>query len=190
MQSRKYEQRRLRLMASHVRGRDVLDLGYAQSPNPALAQYRTVGFDLAPVPAARAGYAEHVQGDVQKLATHLDGRRFDTVVCGELIEHLEEPYAFLRSVHEVLRPGGRLVLSTPNAVGFPTLLFELSSSQRRFYTRDHRFYFTPRWVERMLDVTGWRLTDVQAVGWWLPFGVVAKCPVACSYQVVYVAEAA
>src|SRR5438874_1822009 len=151
MQSRGYEGRRLRLMASYVRGSDVLDLGYAQSPNPDLTRFRTVGFDLSPEPPRGSGYAEHVQGDVTALTKYLPDRRFDTVLCGELIEHLEEPYMFLRGVHEVVAPGGRFVLSTPNVVGFPTLLFELARSHRRFYTREHRFYFTPRWVERMLE---------------------------------------
>jgi hypothetical protein len=70
------------------------------------------------------------------------------------------------------------------------MLFELARSHRRFYTREHRFYFTPRWVERMLEETGWAPSAMRAVGWWLPFGVVPACPVALSYQVIYVAEAA
>ena len=126
MQARKYEGRRLQMMASYVQGNNVLDLGFAQSPNALLAPYRTVGLDLNPPATPPTGYAEQIRGDVMTLADHLDGRQFDTVVCGELIEHLERPYDFLRGLRDVVVPGGRLVLSTPNPLGFPVVLFELS----------------------------------------------------------------
>jgi SAM-dependent methyltransferase len=44
-----------------------------------------------------------------------DGR-FDVVVSTEGIEHLENAFSFLRELRRVLRPGGRLVLTTPNTV--------------------------------------------------------------------------
>jgi len=39
---------------------------------------------------------------------------FDLVVSFEVFEHLEAPEDYLRECRRVLRPGGRLVLSTPN----------------------------------------------------------------------------
>ena len=95
--------------------------------------------------------------------------------------------AFLSECHRVLKPNGRLVLTTPTPLSFPVLFFELMRSRRYFYTEDHRYYFTPRWVERLLSVTGYELQSTKAVGWWLPFGVLKPCPVALSYQVAYVA---
>lgn len=42
---------------------------------------------------------------------------FDVVVCTELIEHLRNPWTFLERVAAALRPGGSLILSTPNIEG-------------------------------------------------------------------------
>jgi 2-polyprenyl-3-methyl-5-hydroxy-6-metoxy-1,4-benzoquinol methylase len=39
---------------------------------------------------------------------------FDLVTSLGLIEYLENPYAFAREIHRVLRPGGRAILTTPN----------------------------------------------------------------------------
>ena len=41
---------------------------------------------------------------------------FDIVTCSEVIEHLENFRALLREAHRVLRPGGTLVLTTPNVL--------------------------------------------------------------------------
>ena len=41
----------------------------------------------------------------------------ENIVAGELIEHLKNPVFFLKECHRVLKPGGRLILTTPNATG-------------------------------------------------------------------------
>ncbi len=39
---------------------------------------------------------------------------FDYVVCTEVIEHMENPFALCREIRRVLRPGGAVIMSTPN----------------------------------------------------------------------------
>jgi 2-polyprenyl-3-methyl-5-hydroxy-6-metoxy-1,4-benzoquinol methylase len=46
----------------------------------------------------------------------------DGVMALEVIEHLESPRRFLRDLGRVVRPGGILVLSTPNVVNLPSKL--------------------------------------------------------------------
>ena len=53
-----------------------------------------------------------VVGDVQHLP--FDDQSFDIVLSTEVIEHLRSPATGVQELARVLRPGGTLVLSTPN----------------------------------------------------------------------------
>jgi SAM-dependent methyltransferase len=57
---------------------------------------------------------ETVWADVEEELPFADGT-FDVVVAGELFEHLADPAAAVAEVRRILRSGGRLVGSVPNA---------------------------------------------------------------------------
>jgi SAM-dependent methyltransferase len=42
-------------------------------------------------------------------------RKFDTIVAGEIIEHVRDPIQFLKNCYKLLRPNGIIILTTPNA---------------------------------------------------------------------------
>jgi cyclopropane fatty-acyl-phospholipid synthase-like methyltransferase len=44
-------------------------------------------------------------------------KKFDTVIAGEIIEHLESPIKFIRYCKTLLKKNGRLIITTPNATG-------------------------------------------------------------------------
>jgi len=183
------EQRRLRLMAARARGRRLIDIGYAQIPNRYIEGDEVVGFDLAPRPASPP-YTRTVAGDAVSLAAAFPPGSFDTVLAGEIVEHLDDPYRFLRDCRALLAPGGRLVLSTPNPLHPPIWLVEWFRSPRFYFTGEHRHYFLPRWVGRMCHLSGLRVVEEVPVGFMIPFGrkPALPCPVPLSYQVIYVAE--
>ncbi len=188
MQSKSYEKRRLKLLAELTSGPKVLDVGYAAMPNPHLSPFETIGYDMVRPNRPIEGYRELVEGKAEEIARRMAPRRFDTIVCGEIIEHLEEPYQFLRQVRTLLaRPQGKLLLSTPNPLGLPVVAAELLGLRRFFYEKDHTFYFLPRWVRRMLELTGYELVRTVPVGLWLPGAVLPVVPSALSYQNIYVA---
>lgn len=56
-----------------------------------------------------------------------DDASFEFLSCLEGIEHLEDQFAFARECWRVLKPGGRLLISTPNILG-------LASRWRYFWT--------------------------------------------------------
>jgi SAM-dependent methyltransferase len=59
----------------------------------------------------------------------------DAVWCGAVIEHVDSPHIFLRKIHGLLKPGGRLVLETPRKPSIP-LLEKLPVLRRLFSDHD------------------------------------------------------
>lgn len=188
--SHRYEDRRLRLLAAEAVGDSVLDIGYAHWPNPHLGRFYRVGLDLnRPRTDHATRYDEEIVGDVRSVFEAVGGRRFHTIICGELIEHLENPYQLLRDLRPLLRDDGRLLVSTPNPLAIPVVVAELFRLRRYFYSQEHLYYFLPRWVERLFQATGYEVMKLRGVGLWTPLGAMPLCPTALSYQVIYVGRA-
>jgi len=56
---------------------------------------------------------EYHQGDLN-IGIPFEDNLFDTVLCLEVIEHVENPFALCRELFRVLHPGGQVIISTPN----------------------------------------------------------------------------
>jgi SAM-dependent methyltransferase len=70
------------------------------------------GADLVPPPSPLPG-VPFVRADMNERLPFPDGA-FDALACVDGIEHLERPFDFVRECRRVIRPGGTLVVSTPN----------------------------------------------------------------------------
>jgi SAM-dependent methyltransferase len=99
---------------------DCLDLGCGDggTSGPYLVEHARsyVGVDVSPsaVELAQArGLDVRLIDDATSLAFP-DGT-FDVVVCSEVLEHLFEPQRAAAEAFRVLRPGGRLIATVPNA---------------------------------------------------------------------------
>lgn len=130
-------QRRFEAILPYVAGRKVLDIGAAsghQRPDwmhgqIAKAAAQTVGIDID---AERVQQIQERGYDVRLVdARSADlGEKFDVVFAGELIEHLVNFEAFLASAKRHLKPGGKLVLTTPNAFCASNFVYRFGFSVR------------------------------------------------------------
>lgn len=108
------------MAATMVKG-TVLDIGCGVGYGSALlarSAGHVAGVDIAPESLLfanenfRALNIHYQAGDARALAFR--NATFDWVVCFELIEHLTEGETVLSEIARVLRPDGRMLLSTPN----------------------------------------------------------------------------
>lgn len=109
---------KIRQLAPEMRG-DYLDVG---SGNGELIDRVMRTFPVKPRACDYRGDLLAVEGltaDVANLNTDplpYPDASFDLVTCTEVIEHLEDYRAALREMARVLRPGGVLVVTTPNVL--------------------------------------------------------------------------
>ncbi len=104
-------------------GRDVLEAGCGEGYGADLiarVARRVIGLDYddAAVAHVRARYprVEAVQGNLAELP--LPDAAVDVVVNFQVIEHLWDQGQFIAECARVLRPGGLLMISTPNRITF------------------------------------------------------------------------
>jgi 2-polyprenyl-3-methyl-5-hydroxy-6-metoxy-1,4-benzoquinol methylase len=154
------------ILARLVAGQRVLDLGCAQHNVAQWAGTDTwlhehlvrsaasvTGVDFLPaaVAAMQARGYTAVVGD----ACHLNlGERYDVVVAGELLEHVEEPGPFLASIRAHLEPGGRLVLTTPHAYFLYHVLEAYCCDPGRRWNPEHVAWYEPFTLTNLLARQG------------------------------------
>jgi SAM-dependent methyltransferase len=99
---------------------------------------------------------------------------FATVLCCELIEHLrEDPMHLMSEVNRILKPGGSLVLTTPNIAslhGISAILQGYHPGLFHAYIRPradgetearHNREYAPREVMQLLECAGFRVTLLE-----------------------------
>jgi SAM-dependent methyltransferase len=149
---------RQQLLAAQARGL-VLDVGYGGLPNPYLDG--AIGLDLKNL-SRPVNYEGVIQGDVAPLPVAAES--IDTVVAGEIIEHLENPSQFLCECFRVLRMDGRLVLSTPNPYFPPLALAEMFELSRFYVDNTHLHLFPARILKRLLCRCSFQVIGHYSVG--------------------------
>lgn len=89
-------------------------------------------------------------------------KKFDLLTSFELFEHVYDPQTFLHKIWELLRPGGRLLMTTLNGEGFDIqVLWENSKSVSPPH---HLNFFNPRSIRMLLGKCGFTVEEISTPG--------------------------
>ena len=121
----------------YLEHRTVLDVGAGSGIDRpdwmhalvASAATEIVGIELDPKLAARARERGFDVRTADAQAFDL-GRSFEVVWAGEIIEHLSCAGGFLDAARRHLEPGGRLVITTPNAFAVSNFVYRIGGRPR------------------------------------------------------------
>jgi len=134
---------------THVHGCDISD--------SALSLAKTLGISVKKV-------------DVNQPPLPYDSHTFDAITALDVIEHLFDPQSFLHELHRLLKPGGQLILSTPNfrkLKNIHTLLikgvFPKTSNDPEGWDGGHLSYFTRKDLLLLLRQSGFTPLRSQGI---------------------------
>jgi ubiquinone/menaquinone biosynthesis C-methylase UbiE len=93
----------------------------------------------------------------------LEEEKFDVVVMTAFLEHLDYPQEILKEAFRILKKGGKLIITTPTPLSKKVL--EILAYNFKIIdegeVRDHKHYFWPKNIKKMLLELGFREKNIQ-----------------------------
>lgn len=94
----------------------VADLGTSKQYAKEIAYYKDKlnkhhYFAMGYQPAHFGNETCHLSGDITRLPVL--GKSIDLVLCIEVLEHVADPFSAIKEMYRVLKPGGKIILTTP-----------------------------------------------------------------------------
>ena len=149
--------------------KSILEFGCGEAPlGEALKKRqrcRVVGIELDAAAAAIANKRIDAvyRGDVREIVAILD-ERFEWIIGGDIVEHLDEPWTFLADLRRVTDTGGHLLLSLPNLANASVVGDLLRGRFDYVYMGltcvGHVRFFTRQSIEDMLTIAGWTVVEI------------------------------
>lgn len=157
----------LELVPAGIRLKRVLDVGCAAGATSRVLAEDHPGVELSGIEVdpdsaeqARAHLAQVWVGDAGEQLTNLAtaGEQFDLVLCGDVLEHLVDPWGALATIRS-LCPSGYVIVSLPNIAHASTLASLLLHSywpyrERGIHDRTHLRFFGRRNLPELFDSAG------------------------------------
>lgn len=100
------------------------------------------------------GYA----GRIEDVEPHLPHGLFDLIVSLQVLEHVESPLEMMKSVAKLLRPGGVLIIETPNTKSFDVRLFKQKYWGGYHFPR-HWNLFDEKTLRKMAEESGLEIVE-------------------------------
>jgi len=149
--------------------------------------WHATGTDLDPkaVEFAKSKGLDVMCGSLAELNFHTD--EFDAITMNHVIEHAHDPIELLRECRRILKPGGKLVLVTPNTMGLASQTFK--NFWRGWEPPRHLFIYSPGSMESLLKQAGFVKHAVKTTTHGAPHQYMAsrrqKLTQSCNEEITY-----
>jgi 2-polyprenyl-3-methyl-5-hydroxy-6-metoxy-1,4-benzoquinol methylase len=147
----------------------ILDVGCGTGLNArhlAAMGHLVVGTDVSSVAIERfkqSGFDGFVCDMEKGAGLALPDASFDLVFASEVIEHIADTATFLAELNRLVRPGGTLILSTPNSAFWPYRLLGLAGrTSSEVQHPGHVRFFSRRSLASVIESAGFAVETMSA----------------------------
>jgi len=151
---------RLDLIRKVRSGGKLLEIGCARGDFLSVAREAFDARGVEPNPDL-AESASHIVPVHRDIIERTPWTGFDVIATFHVIEHVDSPRSFVHAAAQRLKPGGLLVIETPNIDSFP---FRFLKGKWRQFIPEHYYFFTPRTMTRLLSDHGLRVEKHVSIG--------------------------
>lgn len=159
---------RYRFACKYAKGKSVLDIacgvGYSGQMfiEAGAVNYDGVDINEKLIQYAKINYSsESINYLVGDICTFSSNKKYDMISCFETIEHVKNYEAAIQNMHSLLKPGGLLIISSPNrTVTSPNALTINDKPSNEFHTQE----FIPGELLSILNKNGFAADRNQLYG--------------------------
>ena len=87
--------------------------------------------------------------------------QYDVAASFHVIEHTDSPRRFLEAIAARVRPGGLVVIETPNIHSIP---FRVLKARWRQFIPEHYFFFDEKTLAKLFDAAGLQVEKISRIG--------------------------
>ena len=138
-----------RKLAKEVVGVDLFRLKDTNQSNPLIDQFIVL--------------------DVERNDLQLEKNYFDTIICGDVLEHLVDPWLVVKKLTAYLKPGGSFIISVPNIRNYNSL-FKIVAKGTFDYDpaggildKTHLRFFCRKNVSQLMDTPELKVQKVMSI---------------------------
>jgi SAM-dependent methyltransferase len=161
MKFKEAEKRRLKKIAKFSSGK-TLDIGFNEKPNIYLKN--PDGYDII------FGKKPYNYNKIWKKFEEIHSNYYDTVIAGQVIEHIGNFSKFLNECNRILKKNGRFIISTENPLFIINLIGEFTLYKTNKYSRsEHIALYSMKRLIFNFNKHGFIFEFAKGCGFELPF---------------------
>jgi 2-polyprenyl-3-methyl-5-hydroxy-6-metoxy-1,4-benzoquinol methylase len=128
----------------------------------------------------------YYQGDIDTLPLDMERGSFDVAICADVLEHLVDPWSTLKKLSVLLKPGGTLIVSIPNARNYTLALKLLFTGDFQYQSeglldKGHLRFFCKKNMVQLVQQAGFnvlkfdfRLQKLRKILYYLSCGLLEQ----------------